>query len=617
MFYSRQLLARKTPLGQIWRAATTHIKINRRKLNKLDIIKICEEILNPSVPMALRLSGILMGGVVIVYEQKVKMLHDDVNRFLIEINNAWKVKAVSDPTLLPKGKSQAKKEAVTLPDNPDTDFGETEQSLNFSNFNAAMGFQETTYFAMQLDSIDEALINGDARDDDPSERLHQAEPEDITLCEPFDPYQANATMYNRDERFDVEVDDGMQFNFPSGEHTQIPTTTIPSPPPQQEPQRAYEIHNENLEARVDQKDEHREVGLGPRKRKTRRKPACLMDDEHTVIPAHVYQSWLQNASDLVSRARRRKGKGKHSSISSTVKIANLMELPPTVLMDDLFHKNGEVYYPPPLMELWRKSNLPSRRTSPPLPPEASEFTLHERQNFPNPMDLFEDFHSGVGVGSQQPSSFERQREVINDISHDLFAKFKEAGVRVTETPSMPISGNSGDDVGSIPSSGSGHGLPSHNSEVNVGRSNNARPSSRHRGGNLGSVAEENSSHNMDPCFPTVNMDPDFNLPSVDGKNGLTPDQELLVETGPTQTQRPVLTQPIDQLTDCIKTQLKAHFDTPGAPQVESLDNLAIGMNRKGAAQFFYQTCVLATHNALRVEQRVPYGEIFISRGPKL
>lgn len=38
-------------------------------------------------------------------------------------------------------------------------------------------------------------------------------------------------------RFDVEVDDGMQFNFPSGEHTQIPTTTIPSPPPQQEPQR--------------------------------------------------------------------------------------------------------------------------------------------------------------------------------------------------------------------------------------------------------------------------------------------------------------------------------------------------------------------------------------------
>ncbi|OAY73403.1 Sister chromatid cohesion 1 protein 1 [Ananas comosus] len=66
-------------------AATLHAKINRRKLDKLDIIKICEEILNPTVPMALRLSGILMGGVVIVYERKVKLLYDDVTRFLVKI----------------------------------------------------------------------------------------------------------------------------------------------------------------------------------------------------------------------------------------------------------------------------------------------------------------------------------------------------------------------------------------------------------------------------------------------------------------------------------------------------------------------------------------------------
>lgn len=37
-------------------------------------------------------------------------------------------------------------------------------------------------------------------------------------------------------------------------------------------------------------------------------------------------------------------------------------------------------------------------------------------------------------------------------------------------------------------------------------------------------------------------------------------------------------------------QMKAHFDTPGAPRVESLNSLAIGMNRKGAALLFYQTC---------------------------
>ncbi|KAI5434038.1 hypothetical protein KIW84_021049, partial [Lathyrus oleraceus] len=108
MFYSHQLLARKAPLGQIWMAATMHAKINRKKLNMLNIAKICEEILYPAIPMALRLSGILMGGVVIVYERKVKLLYDDVSRLLVEINEAWKVKNVPDSTMLRKGKSKAK-----------------------------------------------------------------------------------------------------------------------------------------------------------------------------------------------------------------------------------------------------------------------------------------------------------------------------------------------------------------------------------------------------------------------------------------------------------------------------------------------------------------------------
>ncbi|KAI5019283.1 hypothetical protein ZWY2020_044171 [Hordeum vulgare] len=61
MFYSHQLLVWKAPLGQIWIAAMFKAKINRRRLDKLDIINVCEEILNPSVPTALRPSGILMG----------------------------------------------------------------------------------------------------------------------------------------------------------------------------------------------------------------------------------------------------------------------------------------------------------------------------------------------------------------------------------------------------------------------------------------------------------------------------------------------------------------------------------------------------------------------------
>ncbi|KAK1283637.1 Sister chromatid cohesion 1 protein 1 [Acorus calamus] len=50
----------------------------------------------------------------------------------VEINEAWKVKPTStDPTVLPRGKTQAKFEAVTLPYNDDTDAaGEVEQPLH-------------------------------------------------------------------------------------------------------------------------------------------------------------------------------------------------------------------------------------------------------------------------------------------------------------------------------------------------------------------------------------------------------------------------------------------------------------------------------------------------------
>jgi len=95
--------------------------------------------------------------------------------------------------------------------------------------------------------------------------------------------------------------------------------------------------------------------------------------------------------------------------------------------------------------------------------------------------------------------------------------------------------------------------------------------------------------------------------------------------------------------------MKAHFDTPGAPPVESLHNLAAGMTRTSAAQLFYQICgiyllyspliyllfkiniqsvllmtivifsctVLASRDALKVDQKVPYGEIVFSRGLKM
>ncbi|KAL7184260.1 hypothetical protein ACSBR2_026418 [Camellia fascicularis] len=606
-------------------AATMHAKINRRKLNKLNIITICEEILNPSVPMALRLSGILMGGVVIVYERKVKLLYDDVNRFLVELNEAWKVKSVPDPTLLPKGKSQAKYEAVTLPyNNQEAELGEIEESL--TNTRAMMGFQQTGYIAMRLDNVDEPYINNNnPSEKDQSEQYHQADAANITL---FDSYQTDTRPYHHFERFDIEGDNETQLNFNSQEDTQIPSTLIPSPPRPAGPQKPDEILDQHPEDQVNQQSNKQKEAIqpqqdhqrqGPTRRKARKPAASAMDYEQTIIPGHIYQSWLQSTSDIVSRRGRKR---KIYDAMSTMEIGNLMELPPVALICGLSTTgNREIHYPAPLLELWMRSTIPTRdlpsgRKSPPQPPEPSSSSPPDRAHYTDPLGFpFEDFHSGLGSQSLGVSREKLRTNLkTNEIPTEVFIpglsnNLGNNGVRVNEANVMVTPGNSGDEVKSIPSSGSGHGFLSNNSDVNSGRSNKKRPysSSRHDGSGLEPVAEENSWQQPDLNFKLARL----------SENGLTPENDLLVETGPTQTQQPIFNPPIDLITDSIRMQLKTHFDTPGTSQTESLNELAFGLNKKKAAHLFYQTCVLASRDVIRVEQEVPYGDILISRGLKM
>ncbi|KAF3577119.1 hypothetical protein DY000_02034519 [Brassica cretica] len=128
MSYSHQKRAGKARLELICessrKAAALHAKINGKELDKPDITQTCEEILNPSVPVALSLTGILMGKQFriswlggIVDERKVVKQHllEDVTSLRVEeTNGAWRTKAIPDPTLLPQGRTYARKEAVTL-----------------------------------------------------------------------------------------------------------------------------------------------------------------------------------------------------------------------------------------------------------------------------------------------------------------------------------------------------------------------------------------------------------------------------------------------------------------------------------------------------------------------
>jgi cohesin complex subunit SCC1 len=91
MFYSQVILARKGPLGKIWLAAHFDKKLTKNQIFSTDITDSVESVLNPATPLALRVSGHLMLGIVRIYSRKVKYLMSDCTEAM------WKIKLAFRP----------------------------------------------------------------------------------------------------------------------------------------------------------------------------------------------------------------------------------------------------------------------------------------------------------------------------------------------------------------------------------------------------------------------------------------------------------------------------------------------------------------------------------------
>jgi N terminus of Rad21 / Rec8 like protein len=90
MFYSQIILAKKGPLGQVWQAAHWGArKLGRPAIFSTDIAAITTSIANPSVPMALRVSGHLLLGIVRIYSRQVQFLLDDCHQAMIKVKMAY------------------------------------------------------------------------------------------------------------------------------------------------------------------------------------------------------------------------------------------------------------------------------------------------------------------------------------------------------------------------------------------------------------------------------------------------------------------------------------------------------------------------------------------------
>ncbi|QDZ20391.1 hypothetical protein A3770_04p29090 [Chloropicon primus] len=76
MFFGIQILGKKQPLSTAWLLGCGR-KIGKKKIMREDILRTCDMIMSPVVPLALRLSAILMSGVILIFHQKQQYILDD------------------------------------------------------------------------------------------------------------------------------------------------------------------------------------------------------------------------------------------------------------------------------------------------------------------------------------------------------------------------------------------------------------------------------------------------------------------------------------------------------------------------------------------------------------
>lgn len=86
MFYSETLLSKTGPLARVWLSANIERKLSKSHILQSDIESSVSAIVDEGqAPMALRLSGQLLLGVVRIYSRKARYLLDDCNEALMKI----------------------------------------------------------------------------------------------------------------------------------------------------------------------------------------------------------------------------------------------------------------------------------------------------------------------------------------------------------------------------------------------------------------------------------------------------------------------------------------------------------------------------------------------------
>eukprot|EP01088_Endostelium_zonatum_P002332 TRINITY_DN1286_c0_g2_i1.p1 TRINITY_DN1286_c0_g2~~TRINITY_DN1286_c0_g2_i1.p1 ORF type:complete len:612 (-),score=207.32 TRINITY_DN1286_c0_g2_i1:25-1860(-) len=113
MFWSQLVLAKKGELGCIWLAAHYDKKLTKNEIDSTNLAKAVTQIKDPVAPMALRMSGHLLLGVVRIYARKVQYLMADCQEALVKIKMVFRP---DQQTITVEGAGVAPLSSITLPE---------------------------------------------------------------------------------------------------------------------------------------------------------------------------------------------------------------------------------------------------------------------------------------------------------------------------------------------------------------------------------------------------------------------------------------------------------------------------------------------------------------------
>ena len=99
MFYSESLLTKTGPLARVWLASNLDRKLNKQTVLQSNLQESVKDIIGENAaPIALRMSGQLLLGVVKIYNRKTKYLMDDCSEALLKIKMAFRPGNVDLPS---------------------------------------------------------------------------------------------------------------------------------------------------------------------------------------------------------------------------------------------------------------------------------------------------------------------------------------------------------------------------------------------------------------------------------------------------------------------------------------------------------------------------------------